>query len=174
MAAIRRELQSVVGFIYQPYVQAAQFCLDNNAELEQGLAWAETAISGQYVATKNFQTLRLKAQLLEALNRNSESESVMKEAIPMGTMGEVHQYARSLQVKGKFQQAFDAYKFNHSKNPTEYVTLVGLGRGYSCLGNFKEALKYLKLALPKAPNEQSKQLVEGMIKMLAEGKDANS
>jgi hypothetical protein len=54
------------------------------------------------------------------------------------------------------------------------MTLVGLGRGYSSLGKFKEALKYMKLALPKAPNESSKASVESMIKKLQEGKDANS
>src|SRR5258708_16675130 len=59
---LKKELQSVPGFTFQGYVSAAQFCVQNNTDLEQGLKWADTAI--QTVGTPTMVPLRVKAQIL--------------------------------------------------------------------------------------------------------------
>ncbi len=62
---------------------------------------------------------------------------------------------------------------NNQKNPNQFTALVGLARGHSANGDFKNALKYAKLALPLAPNDINKTFLEGAIKKLEEGKDIN-
>ncbi len=62
---------------------------------------------------------------------------------------------------------------NHIKNPNSFTTLVGLTRGYSASGDYKNALKYAKAALPLAPNPQNKTCIEDAIKKLEQGKDIN-
>lgn len=174
MASFRKEFRSILGYAHQSYHNAAKFCLDYNVELEQALAWSETAITHPFAGVKNFSNMRLKASILDALNRKPESLVVMQEAISMGSMMEVHQYARSLQAQKMYKEALAAFKTNYEKHPAEFTAMVGLGRGYSSVGDYKNALKYMKQALPKAPNEGSKNNVQGMIKKLEEGKDANS
>lgn len=173
IASFKRQLQTDVGFVYQSFMQAAQFCLANNTELEQALEWAEAAVSTPFVGVENFATLSLKASVLTALNRQAESDEVMKTALPYGSMNQLHQYARTLLAQGKSQEAFDVFKANYDKRPTELTTMIGLGRGYSALGQYKKALKYMKQALPQIPAGPNKASVEGMIEKLKAGKDAN-
>jgi hypothetical protein len=50
---------------------------------------------------------------------------------------------------------------------------MGLTRGYSANGDYKNALKYAEQALPLAPNAQNKSNVQTMIGKLQQGKDVN-
>ncbi len=96
LESFRRELRTDKGFTWNAWMQAAQFCAQRNTNLEEGLAWADSAVNPQVVGDKNFQTLSTKAQILTQLNRKEEADAVMKEALPLGKMNEVHQYARQL------------------------------------------------------------------------------
>ena len=62
---------------------------------------------------------------------------------------------------------------NYDKFPNVYTTNVGLGRAYSPLGDYKNAIKYMKAALPQAPDEINRTRVESMIQKLEAGKDVN-
>lgn len=155
------------------YIQAANYCLENNIELEQALAWMDRAIYFRIMGEKNFRTLSTKAAVLFKLNRVDEAKKIMDEAIPMGTVVDVHQYARTLLNAKDTEEAFKVYKANYTKNPNEFTTNVGMGRGYCAKGDYKKALTYMKVALPKASNNFYKNAVEIMIISLEEGKDIN-
>ncbi len=155
------------------YVQAANYCLENNIELEQALAWMDRGIYFRIMGEKNFRTLSTKAAILIKMNRVDEAKKVMEEALPMGTMIDIHQYARTLLNAKQTQEAFKIYKSNYEKYPNEFTANVGMGRGYSAMGEYKKALSYMKVALPKAPNNFYKNAIETMIKKLEEGTDIN-
>ena len=93
---------------WQSYLQAAQFTAQRNVDLEEGLQWADLAISAPFVGQANFQTLSTKATILAKLNRTAEADSLMKRALPMGTMQEIHGYGRQLiqQKKAKDAKVF--------------------------------------------------------------------
>ncbi len=158
---------------YYDYIQAANYCLKNNIELEQALAWMDRAIYFRIMGEKNFRTLSTKAAILMKMNRMEEAKKVMEEAVPMGNVGDVHQYARTLLNAKQVDEAFKVYQANYKKYPNEFTTNVGMGRGYSAKGEYKKALEYMKAALPQAPNNLNKNSVETMIKKLQEGKDVN-
>jgi tetratricopeptide (TPR) repeat protein len=158
---------------YYDYITAAQWCMANNYELEQAVAWMDRAIYFRVMGEKNFRSLSTKAALLTQLGRADEAKKVMDEALPMGTVTDVHFYARSLGTAKQHQEAFKVYKMNYDKHPAEFMTNVGLARGYSALGDYKKALNYMKVALGKAPNDFQKSSVEAMVKKLEEGKDVN-
>ncbi len=90
---------------------------------------------------------------MEKLGRNSEADALMKAALPLANMQEIHSYGRSLLQQKKNKEVLEIFKMNNQKNPNQFTALVGLARGYSANGDFKNALKYAKLALPLAPNE---------------------
>lgn len=170
--SFHQELRTEPGFIWQSYDQAAAYCLRNNVALEQGLIWADQAISS-VVGQRNFQTLNRKAGILIKLNRSAEADALIKEALPMGSMLELHQYAKTLLEQKRLKEAFDVFKQNYNKNPNLMTTNIGLARGYSAMGNYKKALEYMNAALPQVPDPSSKTLLEGLIKKLKEGKDIN-
>ncbi len=50
------------------------WCVENNYELEQALAWADRAISFRVMGEKNFRTLQAKAAVLDKMNRGEEAK----------------------------------------------------------------------------------------------------
>jgi tetratricopeptide (TPR) repeat protein len=173
--SFRRELRGERSFSpgWQSYQQAARYAYDRNTNLEEGLAWANQAISDPFVGDRNFTTLSTKADILSKLGRNSEADSIMKIALPLGNTQQIHQYARQLLAQKKNKEALEVFKLNYQKNPNQFVTLMGLTRGYSANADYKNALKYANMAAPLAEGDQAKKAVKTMIEKLKEGKDVN-
>ncbi len=172
LESFRKELRTERGFLWESWDQAAQWCVQNNTNLQQALQWADTATGGSFGGERIFQPWSTKAQVLQKLGRNAEAAETMKKALPLGNMNEIHQYARQLLGLKLYKDAFEVFKMNYDKNPNTFTTLMGLTRGYSGLGDFKNALKYAQLALPISPSQQ-KTNVEMMIQKLKDGKDVN-
>jgi tetratricopeptide (TPR) repeat protein len=170
MASFRRELLSKPGFTWQSLVQAATYCLDTSHDLNQGLVWADQAMNARYVGQKNFLTLSTKAAILTASNKPDEAAALLKEAMPLGTMNELHQYGRLLLGQKRNQEAYAVFKTNYDKYPNQFTTNLGMSRALVALGKPKEALPYLQAALPQAPDALNKGNVEAMIKAISEGK----
>jgi hypothetical protein len=173
LESFRRELRSDKGFTWNAWAQAAQWCAMHNTNLDEGLTWADYAVSGQFVGQKNFRTLSVKAMVLNAQGKKDEADAVMKEALPMGEMNDVHQYARQLLVQKRSKEAFDAFKLNYDKHPGTFTTNMGMARGYSAVGDYKKAQEYLKKAYAQAPDNGNKLNIEKMMPMLDQGKDIN-
>ncbi len=168
-----RELQNEQGFVSENWAAAANYCLQNNINLDQATQWAEYAISAPFVGEKKFATLSTKAQILAKLGKAKEATDLMTQALPMGNMQEVHGYGRQLLTQKRTQEALDVFNMNAKKNPDVFTTNMGLARGYSGVGDYKQALKYAKKALAQAPDPQNKSFVEEGIKKLEAGKDIN-
>ncbi|MFN8344157.1 MAG: DUF2911 domain-containing protein [Spirosomataceae bacterium] len=171
MASFRSELRTTRP--YYDFIEAANYCIANNIELEQALAWMDRAIYFRIMGQKNFQTLSAKAAVLMKMSRIDDAKKVMEEAIPMGSMSEVHQYARTLLGMNQVQDALKIFKANYDKYPNVLTTNVGLGRAYSAMGDYKKALEYMKAALPQAAEGLEKNNVENLIRKLEEGKNVN-
>ncbi len=171
--SFRQELRTEKGFFWLSWNQAANWCLQRNTNLDEALLWADSATSAGFSGDRIFGTWATKARILQKLGRSDESAAVMKKALPLGSMTDLHQYGRQLLNLKMKQEAFDIFKLNFDKNPNQFTTCMGLVRGYSILGDFKNALKYANQALPLAPDEQNKKAVMGMIDKLKAGKDVN-
>ncbi len=175
VAQMRKDLQGEVGFSWQNWQQAANFCLQNNVNLEEAVRWADYSISGAFIGEKNFLTLSTKAGLLAKLGKQSSSDSLMNIAIAMPTASvmDLHTYARGLQAQGRKQEAIKIFEMNAERNPKEWVTQWGLARGYSALGNYSKALKAAEKALTLNPDEGNKKNIQSGIEKLKSGKDVN-
>jgi len=175
VAALRDELRgTVTGFRHEPYIAAAAFCAQNKVELEQGLLWADYAITDGFVGREDFTSLSTKAQVLTAMGRDAETEVIMDKAIkhPTATVSAIHQYARTLLVAGKKEKALEVFKYNFKAHPEDKFTPnVGLARGYTAIGDKKNAIKHWEAAIKNLPENQKQNLsfYEGELKKLKEG-----
>ena len=175
VATMREQMRGTTsGFQHETYIHAANFCAQNKVELDQGLQWAEYAITDGFVGRKNFNSLSTKASVLMAMNRKADAEAVMNEAIKHPTAGvsEIHQYARVLLGAGKKEKAMEIFKYNFKAHPEEkFTTNVGLARGYTALGDKKNAIKHWEVAIKNLPENQKQNLAfyEGELKKLKEG-----
>jgi tetratricopeptide (TPR) repeat protein len=173
VASFRNELRTDRGFFWLTWDQAAQWCLQHNVNLEQALQWSDSASGPLFGGVNLFQPKATKAQILQKLGRGAEASAIMKQALPLATMQEIHGYGRSLVVQKKPKEALEVFQLNYQKNPAQFTTLVGLTRGYSANADFKNALKYAEQALPLAPDAQNKNSVAAMIDKLKKGQDVN-
>lgn len=169
----RQELRTEKGFEWQGWQQAASWCLQHNVNLEQALLWADSATAKTFGGNEQFSTWSTKAQLLEKLNRATEAAEIMKKALPLAGMNDMHMYGRTLLQQKKVIEAIEVFKANYKKYPTEFTTMMGMARGLSAQGNYKEALKYVQQALPIATEINTRNNLQAMIEKLKAGKDIN-
>ena len=175
VATMREELRgTVVGFQHEPYILAASFCVQNKVDLEQALQWADYAINDGFIGREDFNSLSTKAQVFTAMGRDADAETVMSKAVkhPTASVGAIHQYARSLLASGKNEKAMEIFKYNFKAHPEDKFTPnVGLARGYTALGDKKNAIKHWEAAIKNLPENQKQNLTfyEGELKKLKEG-----
>lgn len=173
LESFRKELRTDMGFFWLGWQTAAQWCVDHNTNLQEALLWADTATNPNVLGDRNFVSLSTKAQVLNKLGRGAEALTIMKEALPLGNMNQIHQYARALLAQKQNREAFEAFKINYDKYPGQFTTLMGMIRGYSAIGDYKTALSYAEKAKPLSPNATNTNNIDKMIGLLREGKDVN-
>jgi hypothetical protein len=171
IASFRREFNTGSFHRYWQNMQAAaNYCLINNINLEEGLSWADRSIN-TYFGEANFVTLSTYAGLLEKLNRKAEADSVMQKALPMATMLQLNNYGRTLLKQNKTREAFDIFKMNYEKYPNEVYTCLGMARGHYFTGNTKEALVYAEKAMTLVTDSNSKAFIDKLMQDMKAGKE---
>ena len=175
ISRLRQELTTVPGFNWQGFQSAAQYCLQENTHLEQGLQWADASINKPFVGEANFTTLSTKAQILSKMGRESEAKPIMDTAIklPSATPQAIHQYGRQLLADKKVDEAMAVFQYNASRNGDAWPVHVGLARGYAAKGDTKLALEHARKGLAQAPDPLNKASLEAMVKALESGKSIN-
>jgi len=101
----------------------------------------------------------------------------MQEAIkqPGATANGIHQYGRQLIAADRKDKALEVFKYNHKNSEGAWPTNYGLARGYSAVGNYKQALKYLQLAKKNLPagDTVNGPIIDQNIEKLKNGEDIN-
>ena len=158
VAKMRQDLQSWAGFNYQDWQTAAQFCADNKINLEEALIWADKAINGPFrgatIGHEDFSTVSTKAAVLYALGRDDEADSVMQKALQLpGTDAySVYAYGMGLLRNDKKEKAMKAFVFNQQQHPQDkFWTSLGLARGYTALGDKKNAIANWEIVVQNVP-----------------------
>jgi tetratricopeptide (TPR) repeat protein len=175
VANLRNQLRNSEGFTDASWQQAARYALDNKHPVD-GLLWAEAANNSTGgIGRKNFTNLMTLADAYEANGKAAEAAKARDAAMndPSATPFDLHGYARQLVTKGKKEEALKVWELSAKRFGTVWPVNIGLARGYSAVGRYPEALKYAKLALAQAPDEQNKKNIEGMVKKLEAGQDIN-
>jgi hypothetical protein len=170
--SLRKEMISRKSFVPALELQAAQYCLNKNINLEEALKWSKNAIDGPG-GQKTFITLRNLATAYEKLNRIPEADSTMNEALLIATANQYTAYGRQLITQKRADKAMEVFKASEKRYGDIYGVNNGLMSGYSAKGDFKNALKHAEKAKAQAPNDAAKKVVDDQIVKLKEGKDIN-
>ncbi len=174
---MRTDLKGFAGFFWQNWEQAADFCAQHKINLSEGLQWAQRAVSDPTWSggQENFATLMTLSRLQSANAMTQESAKSFDKALnhPTADRFQIHQAGRQLLADGKKEEAMKVFQLNAKRYPNQWPVHVGLMRGYAAMGDKKKALQEGKLALPQAPDEGNRKNLEGLVKLLEEGKDIN-
>jgi hypothetical protein len=175
---MRQDLQSWAGFNYQNWQNAAQFCAANKINLEEALQWADKAINGPFrgatIGHEDFSTVSTKAEVLEAMGRESEADALVEKALHLpGTDAySLYAYGMGLLRKDKKDKAMKIFAVNRQQHPQDkFWTSLGLARGYTALGDKKNAIATWEVVLQNIPSNLSNRMAayEESLKKLKEG-----
>jgi hypothetical protein len=175
LSIIRDQLRNSPGFDARNFSTAAQFCVTNKINLDEALVWANQAMDPNIGGAEDFNALNVKSQVLLAMGKQTEASEIMDKAIklPGTSVNAIHQYARSLLNMGLKEKAMEVFQYNFKTHPEEkFTTYVGLARGYTAMGDKKNAIKNWETAIKNLPENQKGNIAfyEGELKKLKEGK----
>jgi hypothetical protein len=168
LRSIKNELRNVGGFTWGGYDEAAQWCLDNNYNLEEALKWEDTSIQNE----ERFENLETKSRILDALGRKEESAKAYSTALDKATAIQLYSYARGLQRSGNAKRAFELYPMVPKKDANHWISHLALARLSSNSGDFPTAAKEMTVAINGAP-DQTKPFLQPLLKRLEAKDDIN-
>ena len=171
LASIKRQMTNLQGFNWQGALSAARYCVQNNLEMDQALAWANQSISQQ----SNFQNNSLKAMILMRMGKKDDAVKMVDKVMPLGTVQQLHGFGRQLIGAKMPKKALEVFEYNYKKHKNTWPVNVGLMRGYSANGNFKKALKHANAALKNVPKGDTinTPALKAAIKKLEKKQDIN-
>jgi hypothetical protein len=169
---LREQMTSQKGFTPALELQAAQYCLNKNINLDEALIWSKRAIDG-VGGQKTYITLRNLATAYEKLKRTLEADSTMAEALTIATANQYTAYGRILITQKRTDNAMEIFTASQKRYGDVYGVNNGLMSGWSAKGDFKKAIMHAEKALAQAPSDAAKKQLEDFIKKLKDGKDIN-
>src|SRR6266581_7943930 len=124
LKSIKNELRSVGGFSWAGFDEAAQWCLDNNYNLEEALKWEDISIQNE----ERFENMETKSRILGALGRKEESAKMLSKAFDKASAIQLYTYARGLQRSGNAKRAFELFPQVPKKDANHWVSHLALAR----------------------------------------------
>jgi tetratricopeptide (TPR) repeat protein len=170
LAFIRTQMSGAAGFDPPSLESAATWCLQNNVNTEEALAWINSAVDPNLGGVNSFNNLSVKAGLLNKLNKKEEAAKIMQTALDKATVMEIHNYGRRLLTENKIKEAVEIFEMNYKKFNGVWPTSAGLMRGYSAMGDLKKALEYANKAVEQAPSAEVKKIMVTAVETLSKGK----
>jgi hypothetical protein len=168
LRSIKNELRNVGGFTWAGYDEAANWCLDNNYNLEEALKWEETSIQNE----DRFENWETKSRIYDAMGRKDDGTKALATALNKATAIQLYVYARGLQRQGNTKRAFELFPQVPKKDANHWVSHLALARVDSNSGDFTTAAKEMTLAIDGAP-DTTKPFLQPLLKRLEAKDDIN-
>jgi len=168
LKSVKNELRNVGGFTWAGYDEAAQWCLDNNYNLEEALKWEETSIQNE----DRFENWETKSRILDAMGKKDEAPKALSAALDKANALQLYSYARGLQRSGNAKRAFELYPMVPKKDSNNWIGHLALARISSNTGDFPTAAKEMTQAISGAP-DATKPFLQPLLKRLEAKDDIN-
>lgn len=162
IANATEELKGPTGFNWLGYSSAANYALQNKVNVDQGLKWIDIAIQQR----KSFNTLRIKAGLLNLCNNKTEADKVMADATKIADENELNQYGYQLIAQEEKGKAVEIFVMMTQRYPESANAWDSLGEAYALNGDSKNAIKSFKKSLSLNPAANVKANSEKYLKQL--------
>jgi Protein of unknown function (DUF2911) len=162
LASIRKELTGLAGFYWQPFNQAAAYCLQNDINLDEGMKWADKSIS----ISKTFSNLRVKAGLLNKLGKTEEASKLIDAAWKVATENEINLLGYQYLNVQNYDKAIETFKMNIEKHPDSWNVYDSLAEAYAKSGNKELALKNYEKALNMTTDQVQKDRIAKTIQSI--------
>jgi hypothetical protein len=159
---LRRDLTGLAQFFWQPWNTAANWCAQNQVNLDEAMTWVERSIA----MNSNFINNKTKARLLRLAGDDAGADAIVAKAIVSATEQEMNLHGYELLGEGKNDEAIAVFRRNVKDHPESWNVHDSLGEGLAAAGKTAEAIAAYRKALAMAPEAQ-KARIEGILAGLA-------
>jgi hypothetical protein len=157
-------LRGLAGFTWQGFYQAAGYCLQNNMNLEEALAWIDKSIA----IAENGNNLFVKGSILEKLGRGQEAAAVENRIAKIAmSEADVNLLGYLYLGAGKKKEAIEVFKKNVKQHPDSWNAYDSLGEGYATNGDVKLAIENYTRALNMVKDDANKKRIGGILEKLS-------
>jgi DUF2911 family protein len=162
--SLKKQLRGLPRFGWQAWNQAAQWSLQHDVDLDQGLKWADQSIQTQ----QTFGNLRTKAAILEKKGDTKAAEDLRARAMKIATEQDINNYGYALLGQKKTDEAIAVFRKNVKDYPNSWNTYDSLGEALAAKGDTKAAIEnYTKAMNLVADPTQKKRITDILTKLKA-------
>ncbi len=162
--SFRSELRGINTYRWQAWNDAARWCLNHDANLEEALAWANRSIEGGYggfAADMNITNLSTKVELLTRLGQTAEIDPTIDQMMALSLSAyETNSLSRLLLNMGRYQATVDACSKALVAEPNTWFLQLNQGIALYFLSDTKQALTLVKQAQENGPERFQERLKE--------------
>lgn len=164
LESLKSQLRGLPRFSWQGWNQAAQWCVRNDVDLDQALAWADQSIGVQ----ATFPNLRTKAAILEKKGDAKTAQELRDRAMKIATENDLNSYGYQLLGQKKTDEAIVIFRKNVKDHPDSWNTYDSLGEALADKGDKKAAIEsYAKALSMTADPVQKKRINDILAKLRA-------
>jgi len=158
-ASLKNELYGLNQFFPQSWNNAAQWCVRNDYQLDQGLAWADKSIQMQ----PSFGNLRTKAAILEKKGDVKQADELRARALKIATEADINNLGYTLMAAGKSDEALAMFRKNVKDHPDSWNVYDSLGEAQAATGDKKSAVASYEKALSLAKDPVQKKRINNVL-----------
>lgn len=162
LESLKSQLRGLPRFSWQGWNQAAQWCLRNDVDLDQGLTWADRSIGIQ----ATFPNLRTKAAILEKKGDTKTAQELRDRATKIATEADLNNYGYQLLQQKKTAEAIAIFRKNVKDHPDSWNTYDSLGEALAASGDTKGALENYNKALSMTTDPTQKKRINDVLAKL--------
>jgi tetratricopeptide (TPR) repeat protein len=166
--SLRKQLRGRAQFEWQPWTEAGNYLLNSKLSPETALEYAERSIENE----DRFENEITKATALKVLGREDEAHAAHDKAIGLGTQSQVHDFGRTLQTQGRYDEALEFFRDNIKKNPGSWIGHNEAARVAVSQRDFTTAIQEMKLAAEVAPESLKAQHLD-LVRRLENNENIN-
>jgi tetratricopeptide (TPR) repeat protein len=164
LASLQSQLRGLPRFGWQGWNQAAEWCVRNDCDLDQALAWADRSIGAQ----TTFGNLRTKAAILEKKGDAKAAQALRDQSLKIANERDVNVVGYQLLGEKKTGEAIVLFRKNVKDHPDSWNTHDSLGEALAASGDKKGAIESYSKALGMTTDPaQKKRITEVLARLKA-------
>jgi tetratricopeptide (TPR) repeat protein len=157
--SLRQQLRGLGRFFWQPWVQAANWCVANDVNLDEAAEWAQRSID----INENFANLQLKAMLMEKKGDSAGAAELQRRAFGIATEANMNNYGYQLLGQGKVDSAIVVFRKNVKDYPKSWNVYDSLGEAYATKGDQRRAVEMYTRARNMTPDPEQQRRIAGIL-----------
>ncbi len=172
IASLRDELRGINTYRWEAWNDAANWCYDNDVNLEEALEWAQRSIDGGYggfAYNRNAMNTLTKAKLQKKLGLVDAHAETLEEMLELNfTAGQSNRLISYFLNEGNKDMALSMAKKAQERYEEIWFVNLNLGIAYYANGDRKRAEKYVETATDMVPDSYAES-VKGLLVKVQDG-----